>query len=146
MVEGDVKIKILFVCTGNSCRSQMAQGWARHLKADVIDACSAGIKPIGVSSRAIKVMAEAGVDISSHSSKSVEEFVGVDLDYVVTVCDNAKEQCPVFPCGAKRIHKSFPDPYFAEGSEQEIMDVFRKVRDKIKAFIETLPGTLTPEK
>ena len=136
------KIKVLFVCTGNSCRSQMAEGWARHLRADAIEAYSAGIRPIGVSSRAIKVMAEAGVDISSHRSKHVDEFVGIDLDYVITVCDNAKEQCPVFPGGVKHIHKPFEDPYFAAGSEEEIMTVFRKVRDDIRAFVETLPENL----
>lgn len=136
------KIRMLFVCTGNSCRSQMAEGWTRYLKGDCIDAYSAGIRPIGVSSRAIKVMAEAGVDISSHSSKQVDEFVGIDFDYVITVCDNARERCPIFGGRVKHIHKSFEDPYFAAGSEEHVMTLFREVRDDIRAFVETLPGSL----
>ena len=136
------KIKILFLCTGNSCRSQMAQGWAEHLKSNVIKAYSAGIRPIGVSSRAIKVMAEAGVDISNHTSKHVDELSGIDFDYVVTLCDNAAKNCPVFDHKTKVIHKPFADPYFASGTEQEILTVYRKVRDGIKAFIETLPKDL----
>lgn len=136
------KIKILFLCTGNSCRSQMAEGWARHLRNETIDAYSAGIRPIGVSSRAIKVMAEVGVDISRQISENVDEFSEIEFDYVVTLCDNAAKSCPVFGGKAKVIHKPFVDPYFASGSEQEIVAVFRKVRDDIKAFIETLPWSL----
>jgi arsenate reductase len=136
------KIKILFLCTGNSCRSQIAEGWARELKGNVIDAYSAGIRPFGVSSRAIKVMAEAGVDISMHKSQHVDEFSGIDFDYVVTLCDNAAENCPIFGGEAKVIHKPFDDPYFASGSEGQIMATFRKVRDDIKMFIETLPESL----
>ena len=136
------RIKVLFLCTGNSCRSQIAEGWARHLKGDVIEPYSAGIHPIGVNPRAIKVMAEAGVDISGHTSKHIEELVGIDFDYVVTVCDNAREQCPVFPGRAKHFHKAFDDPYFATGSEEEIMAEFRRVRDQIKAFVEQLPEIL----
>jgi len=137
------KIKVLFLCVGNSCRSQIAEGWARHLKSDVIEAYSAGIRPIGVSSRTIKVMAEAGVDISAHTSKGVDELVGINFDYVVTVCDNARQQCPMFPGRTKHVHKAFDDPYFATGSEEEIMAVFRRVRDQIKAFVEKLPDNLT---
>ncbi len=137
------RIQILFLCTGNSCRSQIAEGWARHLKSDVIEAYSAGIRPIGVNSRTIKVMAEADVDISGHTSKGVDELVGIDFDYVVTVCDNARQQCPVFGGRTKHVHKSFDDPYFAAGSEVEIMAVFRRVRDEIKAFVEKLPDNLT---
>ncbi|HUS71668.1 MAG TPA: arsenate reductase ArsC [Sedimentisphaerales bacterium] len=137
------RIRILFLCTGNSCRSQIAEGWARHLKSDVIEAYSAGIRPIGVNPKTIQVMAEAGVDISWHTSKGVDELVGIDFDYVVTVCDNAREQCPIFPGRAKLIHKAFDDPYFASGSEEEIMEVFRKVRDQIKAFVEKMPDNLT---
>ena len=133
------KIKILFLCTGNSCRSQMAEGWAKHLKADSIEAYSAGIKPIGVSPRALKVMAEAGVDISTHTSKSINELGDVKFDYVVTLCDIARQSCPVFPGKAKMIHRSFADPYFARGSEERILAEFRKVRDEIKTFVETLP-------
>ena len=139
------KIKVLFICTGNSCRSQIAEGWARYLKSDVIDAYSAGIRPIGVSSRAIKVMAEEGVDISMHQSQHIDEFSGIDFDYVITLCDNAAESCPVFPDKARIIHKPFDDPYFASGSEEEIMATFRKVRDDIRTFIEKLPHCLEGE-
>jgi len=139
-------IKVLFLCTGNSCRSQIAEGWARHLKSDVIEAYSAGIRPIGVNPKTIQVMAEAGVDISDHTSKRVDELVGINFDYVVTVCDNAREQCPTFPGQAKLVHKAFDDPYFATGSEEEIMAVFRRVRDDIRAFIETLPDILESKK
>jgi arsenate reductase len=97
MVNRKEKIMVLFLCTGNSCRSQMAQGWARHLKDNVIDAYSAGIQPAGVSSRAVKAMAEVGIDISCQTSKHVDELAGIDFDYVVTLCDYAKEHCPVFP-------------------------------------------------
>ena len=136
------KIKVLFLCTGNACRSQMAEGWARHLKGDIIDAYSAGILPIGVSSRAIETMAEAGVDISMHTSKYSDDLGGIDFDYVVTLCDNAAQNCPVFPGKVKVIHKPFKDPYFATGSEEHIMAEFRKVRDQIKTFIETIPDSL----
>jgi arsenate reductase len=136
------KIKVLFLCTGNSCRSQIAEGWARHLKSNVIDAYSAGIRPIGVSSRAVKTMAEVGVDISTHKSRHVDEFSGIDFDYVVTLCDNAAENCPVFSGKAKVLHEPFDDPYFASGSEGQIMATFRKVRDEIKTFIETMPQSL----
>jgi arsenate reductase len=142
MPESNEKIKVLFLCTGNSCRSQMAEGWAQHLKSDVIDAYSAGIRPIGVSSRAIKTMAEAGVDISTHTSKSIDDLGDVDFDYVVTLCDNAAQNCPIFPGKAKVIHKPFKDPYFATGSEEQVMAEFRKVREQIKAFIETIPASL----
>jgi len=137
------KIKVLFLCTGNSCRSQIAEGWAKHLKSDVIEAYSAGIRPIGVSSRAIKAMAEEGVDISMHKSKNVDEFLGFDFDYVITLCNNASENCPMFGDKARIIHKPFDDPYFASGSEEEIMAVFRRTRDEIRAFVETLPEGLT---
>ena len=141
VVEGE-KVKVLFLCTGNACRSQMAEGWARHLKGDVIDTYSAGIRAIGVSSKAIEVMAEAGVDISKQRSKNVDEFSETDFDYVVTLCDSAAEICPVFGGSAVVLHKPFTDPYFASGDEEEIMDVFREVRDEIKAFVETLPEGL----
>ncbi len=137
------KIKVLFLCTGNSCRSQIAEGWARELKGNVIDAYSAGIRPIGVSSRAIKAMAEVGVDISMHQSQHIDEFSGIDFDYVVTLCDNAFESCPVFSGKARIVHKPFDDPYFASGSEEQILTTFRKVRDDIRTFIETLPESLT---
>jgi len=139
------KIKVLFLCTGNSCRSQIAEGWARHLKDNVIDAYSAGIRPIGVSSRAIRAMDEAGVDISRHKSQHIDEFSGIDFDYVVTLCDNAFKSCPIFSGKARIVHKPFEDPYFASGSEEKIMATFRKVRDDIRTFVETLPESLEAE-
>jgi len=145
MAAAKEKLKVLFLCTGNSCRSQMAQGWARRLKSDYIEAFSAGVCPVGVSSRAVKVMAEAGVDISKHYSKHVEDLAGIDFDYVVTVCDNAKEQCPVFGGKCRTIHRRFADPSFMTGTEQEVLEAFRKTRDEIKAFIETMPQSLKKE-
>lgn len=146
MGEKKDKIKVLFLCTGNSCRSQIAEGWANHLKSDVIEAYSAGIRPIGVNPKTIKVMAEVGVDISDHTSKHIDDLAGIDFDYVVTVCDNAREHCPLFPGRAKLVHKAFEDPYYANGSEEEIMTVFRKVRDQIKDFVEELPDILANSK
>jgi len=145
MSETKEKIKVLFLCTGNSCRSQIAEGWARELKGNVIDAYSAGIRPIGVSSRAIKAMDEAGVDISRQQSQHIDEFSGIDFDYVVTLCDNAFKSCPIFSGKARIVHKPFDDPYFASGSEEEILTTFRKVRDDIRTFIETLPQSLEAE-
>ena len=142
MFEDKKKIKVLFLCMGNSCRSQIAEGWARHLKGDVIDAYSAGVSPGGLNSRAVSVMAEAGVDISMHRSKHVDELLGIEFDYVVTVCDNARDQCPVFPRQTGRIHKLFHDPSFMEGSEEEIMAALRELRDDIRAFIENMPESL----
>jgi arsenate reductase len=121
----------------------MAEGWAKHLKSDVVEACSAGVFPAGVSSRAIKVMAEAGVDISSQTSDHVNDFLEVDFDYVVTLCDNAREQCPVFGGTAKLIHRAFEDPTLVVGTGDQIMAAFRATRDKIRAFVETLPESLT---
>jgi arsenate reductase len=120
----------------------MAEGWARHLKGDVIEAFSAGICPVGVNKTAVKVMAGAGVDISGHISKRVEDLAGLDFDYVVTVCDNAKEHCPVFPRKCKMVHKSFADPSFVIGTREQVLNEFRKTRDAIKAFIETMPDSL----
>ena len=145
MTESKNKIKILFLCTGNACRSQMAEGWARHLKGDIIEAYSAGIRPIGVSSRALKTMAQAGVDISNHTSKHIDELWNVDFDYVITLCDNAAKNCTIFSGKTKVIHKPFNDPYFATGSEENVIAEFSKVRDQIKAFIETIPDSLEKE-
>lgn len=142
MGEAKDKIKVLFICTGNSCRSQIAEGWARELKGDVIEAFSAGVNPAVLSQRATKVMAEAGVDISAQTSKHVDDLAGLDFDYVVTVCDNAREQCPVFPGKTRVIHRSFVDPAIVSGSNNEVMAAFRKARDNIRAFIETLPEAL----
>jgi arsenate reductase len=136
------KIKVLFLCTGNSCRSQIAEGWARHLKANIIEAYSAGIRPIGVNSRAIKVMGEAGVDISMQKSQHLDEFSEIDFDYVITLCDNATENCPVFTGKAKVFPRPFEDPYFASGSEEDIMETFRTVRNDIRKFIEAMPDNL----
>ena len=139
------KIKVLFLCTGNSCRSQIAEGWARHLKGDVIDAYSAGVLPVGLSKRAIEVMAEAGVDISSQWSKHVDDLKDIDFDYVVTVCDNARESCPVFPRKTKCIHKAFEDPTFMNGTERQIKEAFVKLREQMKEFIEKMPEILEKE-
>jgi len=142
MYEDKGKIKVLFLCTGNSYRSQMAEGWARWLKGDCIEPFSAGVNPCFVNPRAVKVMAEAGVDISNHTSKRISDLAGIEFDYVVTLCDDAKEQCPVFPGKTRLVHKGFKDPACAVGSEEEITGTFRKVRGQIRAFIETLPEGL----
>lgn len=130
------------MCTGNSCRSQIAEGWAKKLKGNCAEAFSAGIIPAGLSPRAVKVMAEAGVDISGQFSKHVDQLCGIDFDYVITLCDNAKEYCPVFGGKAKLIRKSFADPTVLTGAEEVIMNAFRKTRDEIRDFILTLPGSL----
>ena len=139
------KRRILFLCTGNACRSQMAEGWARHLKGDGLEAWSAGTVPRGLDPRAVRVMAEAGVDISRHRSKAVAEVLGRAFDYVVTVCDRAHEACPTFPGGTRVAHVGFDDPpALAEGAatEDEALAPYRRVRDEIRAFVETLPGGL----
>ncbi|HIA47875.1 MAG TPA: arsenate reductase ArsC [Candidatus Hydrogenedentes bacterium] len=139
------RIKVLFLCTGNSCRSQMGEGWARHLKSDQIEAYSAGTKPHGLNRVAVKVMDQEGVDISAHGSKKISRLERVQFDYVVTVCDNAQETCPVFPGDAKVVHKSFDDPpRLAEtaGSEEEAMGHYTRVRDEIRAFVEAMPQSL----
>ncbi|MGM0568430.1 MAG: arsenate reductase ArsC [Elusimicrobiota bacterium] len=143
--EKETKIKILFLCTGNSCRSQMAEGWTRHLKGNIVEPYSAGIQTHGLNPRAVKVMAEAGVDISSHRSKNVTELMDIDFSYVVTLCGSAKETCPVFPGKAKVVHRGFEDPpSLAEGAktEKEALDHYRRVRDEIKAFVQKLPEEL----
>jgi len=139
------KLKILFLCTGNSCRSQMAEGWTRYLKGDVIEPYSAGIETHGLNPNAVKVMAEAGVDISSHRSKHVEELKDIDFDYVITVCDNAHESCPMFARKTKVLHVGFDDPprlAKAAKNEQQAMECYRKVRDEIRRFVEKLPDNL----
>lgn len=139
------KVTVLFLCTGNACRSQMAEGWARHLKSEVIEAYSAGVWPVGVSSKAIQVMAEAGVDISSHTSDHVRDFREIDFDYVITLCDYARQQCPVFSGKTRMIHRAFEDPTFVMGSTEAITAAFRRTRDLIRAFVETLPEGLTDD-
>jgi arsenate reductase len=139
------KLKILFLCTGNSCRSQMAEGWARALKGDAIEPYSAGTEPHGMNPLAVRVMADAGVDIRGHRSKHVDELKDVPLDYVVTVCDSANEACPVFPGRVKRLHVSFDDPPKLARSartEEEALAHYRRVRDEIEAFVRTLPEGL----
>lgn len=131
-----MKRNVLFFCTGNSCRSQMAESILRRLRGDAYHVYSAGTKPSSVNPKAVKVMAEIGIDISGHVSKSVDEFVNRDFDFVVTVCDKAKETCPAFGRAARRIHWSFIDPACATGNEEEILSVFRNVRDEIKRKIE----------
>ncbi len=130
------KKKVLFLCTENSCRSQMAEGILRHLMGDKFEVFSAGTRPSVVNPMAIKVMAEIGIDFSGHRSKSVEEFQGMNFDFVITTCDAAREACPVFPGKARRLHWSFNDPAEAEGSENEILSAFRKVRGEIKRRIQ----------
>lgn len=138
------RIKVLFLCTGNSCRSQMAEGWAKALRADTVEAYSAGTNPQGVNRLAVQAMREVGVDITGHYSKRPEEL-GVAFDFVVTVCDSAHESCPVFPGGARVVHVGFDDPpRLAKDatSDEEALPHYRRVRDEIRAFIETLPGAL----
>ncbi|HPQ54049.1 MAG TPA: arsenate reductase ArsC [Spirochaetota bacterium] len=142
------KINVLFLCTGNSCRSQMSEGLARHLKGDVIEAYSAGTAPKTLDPRAVMVMKEIGIDISSHYSKHVDDLGTVEFDYVVTVCGHANENCPFFPGQTKVVHVGFEDPpQLAEdaSSEEEALSHYRRVRDEICVFIETLPGSLIEE-
>ncbi len=138
-------LKVLFLCTGNSCRSQMAEGWARHLKSETIEAYSAGIETHGLNPNAVQVMGEAGVEITGQRSKHVDELAHVDFDYVVTVCGNAAASCPVFSGTAKVIHQPFDDPpRFARGAttEEEGLAPYRRVRDEIRQYIESLPECL----
>lgn len=133
---------ILFLCTGNSCRSQMAEGWTKKIWGNRFQALSAGSSPHGMDPRAVAVMAEAGVDISGHRSKSVTEFFGSPIDLVVTVCDRAKGTCPVFPGDTKTIHSGFEDPPAMAReakNEEEALGFYRRVRDEIKAFVEGIP-------
>lgn len=136
------KLKILFLCTGNSVRSQMAEGWAKHLKGGVIEPYSAGIKAHGLNPLAVEVMKEAGVDISNQRSKHVSTLMDIPFDYVITVCSHADENCPVFPGKVKVVHSGFDDPARAEGGNEGKLAVFRRVRDEIRVFIEGLPNSL----
>jgi arsenate reductase (thioredoxin) len=140
------KMKVLFLCTGNSCRSQMAEGWARQLKGDVIEPFSAGIEKHGMNPHAVKVMAEAGVNLSTQFSKTLEDLKGVDFDCVVTVCGHANEHCPIFTEPTKVVHVGFDDPpaltrHLPDGEDK--LAVYRRVRDEIRRFIEMLPEALT---
>jgi arsenate reductase len=140
------KLKLLFLCTGNSCRSQMAEGWAHALKADVIEAYSAGIETHGMNPRAVQVMAEAGVDITKQHSKTTDEVKDVDFDVVITVCGHADETCPAWLRGKARImHAGFDDPpklARTAASDEEALGHYRRVRDEIKSFVEKLPENI----
>ena len=129
-------MRVLILCTGTSARSQMSEGLLRHDAGNACEVFSAGTKPSHVRPEAIAVMREVGIDISGHRSKSVEEFAGQDFDYVITVCDNVKESCPIFPAKTKRIHWSIEDPAAVQGSEEEILAAFRRVRDELRARLQ----------
>jgi arsenate reductase len=128
---------VLILCTGNSARSQMAEGLLRHMAGGRFEVSSAGTHPTTVRPEAVAVMAELGIDISRHWSKSVDEFAGRPFDWVITVCDHAKESCPVFPAGTERLHWSFADPAAVEGSESERLAAFRSIRDQIRERLQT---------
>lgn len=145
------RLRVLFLCTGNSCRSQMAEGWARALRSDTIEPYSAGTDPHGMNRLAVRAMAEAGVDISGHTSKRTDALAGTPFDYVVTVCDSAREACPVFPSAAKVVHVEFEDPpalarRAGATTDDEALPHYRRVRDEIKRFVETLPLSLPETK
>ncbi len=140
------KLRVLFLCTGNSCRSQMAEAWARSLKGDLLKPYSAGTVPKGVDPRAVRAMAEAGIDISHQRSKSVAVVADMQFDYVITLCDDAQQACPFFPAKTRLLHVGFDDPpRLAEGArdEEEAMQPYRRVRDEIRAYVETLPESLS---
>ena len=138
-------IKALFLCTGNSCRSQMAEGWARHLLGDRIEAYSAGVDPGSLDPRAVEVMAEAGVDISTHRSKGLTEVLAIPFDLVFTVCDQAQESCPIFPGRATLRHAGFEDPprlAREADDEEQALTIYRRIRDEVRAFVESLESDL----
>jgi arsenate reductase (thioredoxin) len=142
------KTRILFLCTGNSCRSQMAEAWTRSLQGEQFEAYSAGVAPKAVDPRAIKAMAEAGIDISGQKSKDVDALGNMEFDYVITLCDNARESCPYFPAKTRLIHRGFDDPpKLAEGApnEERAMEPYRRVRDEIRAFVKALPAELNAQ-
>lgn len=148
MKEQDTRLKVLFLCTGNSCRSQMAEGWARALKADFIEAYSAGTEPHGLNARAVAVMREAGVDISSQTSKHLDTLRDVEFDWVVTVCGHAHEACPILPGKARVMHRGFDDPpRLAKDAQTEegALAPYRRVRDEIREFIQRLPEAFAEE-
>lgn len=141
------RFRILFLCTGNSCRSQMAEGWAKHLKGDTIQPYSAGIDPKEIDPLAVRVMEEAGVDISGQRSKAIGDLPNVEFDYVVTVCDNAREMCPAYTGKTKVIHRDFDDPpalVHDAADDGEVLRIYRRVRDEIRDFIAGLPESLPP--
>ena len=126
--------KVLVLCTGNSCRSQIAEAYLRHFAGEKAEIYSAGVETHGVNPRAISTMKEDGIDISQHTSNNIDEYFNIDFDFVITVCDNAKERCPFFPTNAKKFHQNFPDPAKATGTEEEILAQFRQVRQMIKSY------------
>lgn len=126
--------KILVLCTGNSCRSQIAEGYLRYFAGDTAEIYSAGVETHGVNPRAVAIMKEDGIDISGHTSNNVNEYKKIPFDYVITVCDHAKERCPFFPSNAKKLHHNFPDPAKATGTDNEIMTAFRSVRNMIREY------------
>ena len=126
--------KILVLCTGNSCRSQMAEGWLRHLAKEKAEVYSAGIETHGVNPKAIHFMQESGIDISSHTSNHINEYKAIDFDFILTVCDHAKENCPYFPANAERFHHNFSDPSKVKGTEEDIVNAFRTTRDEIRDY------------
>ena len=129
-----MKKRILVLCTGNSCRSQIAEGYLRYFAGEKAEIYSAGVEIHGVNPRAIQTMMEDNIDISGHTSNNIDEYRNIDFDFVITVCDNAKERCPYFPTTAIKFHQNFPDPAKATGTDEEIKEQFRKVRDQIKAY------------
>ncbi|GAB1462087.1 arsenate reductase ArsC [Pedobacter sp.] len=131
-----MKKKILVLCTGNSCRSQIAEGYLRYFAGKKADVYSAGVETHGVNPKAIATMKEDGINISNHTSNNIDEYRNIDFDFVITVCDNAKERCPFFPTKAQKFHYNFPDPAKATGTDEEIVDEFRKVRQQIKDYCE----------
>ncbi|MBF0432654.1 MAG: arsenate reductase ArsC [Fibrobacteria bacterium] len=136
------KLKLLFLCTGNSCRSQMAEGLTRHLKGDQLDVYSAGIETHGLNPNAVKVMSEIGIDISAHRSKLLDDLMDINFDYVITVCGHAHENCPIFPGNTKVIHKGFDDPPRLAAmveNEEDKLDCYRRVRDEILRYVEGFP-------
>jgi arsenate reductase len=130
------KKKILVLCTGNSCRSQIAEGYLRYFAENRADIYSAGVETHGVNPRAIATMQEDGIDISNHTSNNIDEYYDIDFDFIITVCDHAKERCPFFPSKAKKFHYNFPDPAKAIGTEVEINEQFKQVRQLIKEYCE----------
>ncbi|MCC6590595.1 MAG: arsenate reductase ArsC [Bryobacterales bacterium] len=131
--------RVLILCTGNSARSQMAEGLLRHLAGNRYEVHSAGTKPGIVRPEAIAVMREIGIDITSHHSKHVDEFAGQPFDYVLTVCDNANENCPVYPAGTRRLHRTFPDPAGVQGPDKKRLEAFRDVRNQLSSYLATFP-------
>lgn len=139
------KARVLVLCTGNSCRSQMAEGYLRHFGGEALEVFSAGIEAHGLNPLAVQVMAEDGVDISTHTSDTLDKYEGQQFDYVITVCDHAREQCPWMQGLQATLHRSFPDPARAEGSDEEVLRQFRTVRDKIKSFAQEFINNLLNE-